>query len=245
MIMYTETMTFAERYAEYQKDIPELRADSRRFRATGGYKQVRAAGVQFPFQIIHECRTKSGNRYLVLSIFASRADAFGEPLEYAKAIIQTDEGMAMYTISMGNDREKGGFLFMPHVFKRYRQRMGFSYNSIDTIKTFIKRNMEFVYNEGYRRKSKKDDPKEIMLSCHDGAVFGRIDDQDDNCAILRTFISTETMQEGYKAQFDKEFDNCLDDNMKKLACKDPELAMQVSVCRRAGNDRKKSTEDRN
>lgn len=238
-------MTLGEMLAEYNKDLPEIRAEGRRFLISQGFKQARAKGVRFPYQIVHNFRTTRGNRYLIQTIFMSRRDAFRDDnCEFAKALIQTSEGLAMYTASMGADGKVGSFYFQPHLFRRYRERMALNYGELDVIRTFIKRNMEFVYQEGYRRKGHEDDDKEIMMSCQDGAIFGRIDDEDENSAVFRTFISSETMQKGYKASFDREFDKKSDESLKELLLTNPFIGERALIARQARKPAKKGKESR-
>jgi hypothetical protein len=55
-----------------------------------------------------------------------------------------------------------------------------------------------------------------MLSVADGALFGNRDPQDERRLIMRTFISDETMQEGYKARFKKAFANNISEGIAIL-----------------------------
>lgn len=209
--MLTETMTATEKFADMRKDWHDILNEDVRFRNNGGWKHARSAQAKYPIQIIHEWTSpKTHNRYLLQNVINSRREALnGSGSLMPRVMLTTAEGMAICMANMSDKSGKYSVLtFRPHLFKRYKERMGLTYNGIDLIRYFLKRNTFFVFNEEYRRS--KDNTTDVMITCLDGAVFGRFDESGEVEEIdLRTFISSETMQEGYKAKFNGEYEDCI------------------------------------
>ena len=209
--MITETMTATEKFADMRKDWNDILNENVRFRTNGGWKHARSAKAKYPMQIIHEWTSpKTHNRYLLQDVLNSRREALnGCGSLMVRAILTTADGMALCMQNMSDKSKKYSLLtFRPHLFKRYKERMGLTFDGIDIIRYFLKRNTFFVFNEEYRRS--KGNTTDVMITCYDGAVFGGFDESGEVEDIdLRTFISSETMQEGYKAKFNGEYEECV------------------------------------
>ena len=205
--MITTTMTPDEVLAQMLADREEIKRECVQYMAKGNCKEVRTAKT-FPLRYIHEYTATSVNRYLVMLTFNSRQDLFhfSAGLE-AAAVIDTERGKMLCAMILNfEDHRLHTFYFMPHLFKRYKERMGYKQDGIDLMRVFFKKNMDTVHMADYRRKS-KDDDTDIMLSCVDGAVFGYRHPLDRCSFVLMTFIANDTMQEGYKAKFNDLYNN--------------------------------------
>lgn len=214
--MITTTMTPKEVLEQMLLDRPEIQRESVRYMAQGKCKEARVAKV-FPLRYVHEYTATSGNHYMVMLTFNSRKDAFdlNAGLE-AAAVIDTEHGKMMCgTILNMEDRHVHTFYFMPHLFKRYKERMGYKQIGIDLMRVFFKRNADTVHMADYRRKS-KDDDSDVMLACVDGAVFGYRHPQDRQSFVLMTFIANDTMQDGYKAKFNDLYNNGVIDGFEEV-----------------------------
>ncbi|MBR1525187.1 MAG: hypothetical protein IJ640_00810 [Prevotella sp.] len=209
--MLTETMTAAEKFAEMRKDWRNILNEDIRFRNNGGWKCARSPKAKYPMQIIHEWTSPTThNRYLLQDVLNSRREALnGNGSLMVRALLTTAEGVALCMQNIADEKNKYSLLtFRPHLFKRYKERMGLKMDGIDLIRHFLKHNTFFVFNEDYRRS--EGNTTDVMITCYDGAVFGRYDESGEVDDIdLRTFISSETMQEGYKAKFNGEYESCI------------------------------------
>lgn len=214
--MITTTMTPDEVLKHILLDRPEIQRECVQYMAKGNCKEARTA-KKFPLRFIHEYTATSGNHYLVMLTFNSRQDLFhfSAGLE-AAAVIDTEHGKMMCgTILNMEDRHVHTFYFMPHLFKRYKERMGYKQDGIDLMRVFFKKNMDTVHMAEYRRKS-KDDDTDVMLSCVDGAVFGYRHPQDRHSFVLMTFIANDTMQGGYKAKFNEQYNGSVLDGYDEV-----------------------------
>ena len=141
--MITTTMTPKEVLEQMLLDRPEIQRESVRYMAQGKCKEARVAKV-FPLRYVHEYTATSGNHYIVMLTFNSRKDAFdfNAGLE-AAAVIDTEHGKMMCgTILNMEDRHVHTFYFMPRLFKRYKERMGYKQIGIDLMRVFFKRNAD-------------------------------------------------------------------------------------------------------
>lgn len=100
--------------------------------------------------------------------------------------------------------------FEPHLFKRYSERMGIDKHGIELIKDFFDHNAEFYRMDDFCRKGGNE--RDLMLTCHDGAVFG--ERLDENGVLLKTFIDTDSMggpRALLNAQYNELVEKCLKD----------------------------------
>lgn len=201
--MLVETMTSKEIMEEIRKDFKQLNELTRRFIENGGVRHLRRQGSKFPAYVIKVQRTSRGNRYICDFLFKRRDDVFkNNGMETRMALMETKEGLAGITVVYNGKYEQEILhLYRPHVFKRYKERMGLDLEGVELIKYFDKRNSDTILHDNYRHKE-GDIENDIMLTCQDGALFGTKSEADGCiCYTINTFIANDTMQDGYKAQF--------------------------------------------
>lgn len=225
MTMLIEQMTPQEMIDELHKDYDELRAINMRFLTTGGIKHLRRQGTKFPAFVTKEQRTKRGNRYMCIFQFRKRGDVFNlDGLETRIALLQTKEGLAGVSLAYsGKYQQEVVYLYRPHMFKRYKERMGLNLEGIDLIRYFEKRNIDSIIHDDYQHKE-GDIENDFMMTVYDGALFGTKREVDGRiCEVINTFIANDTMQEGYKSQFNSKHDQAVDNIENELeffGCKD-------------------------
>ena len=237
--MITETMTLSEKIREMLRDLEELKRESMKYIAKGGFKELRRQDAQFPAFRVLELTSSRMTNYLVMLTFKSRKDIFDpNPLLSFRAIIETKAGKMLMGLSLGgNENFVSAFFYTPHLLRRYRERMGYKQEGMDLMKIFCKRNTNFVLNNEYRRKSMKDH-KHVMLTCLDGAVFGYRMPEDPYSYVLSTFIANDTMQEGYKKRFNDKFDEAMKEGMEELGQLFPIMAEVPVVPRKKKTPKK-------
>ena len=216
-------MTPHEVLAQMDGDHDEVIRANYRYVMTGGCDQARKC-LRFPVYMMHEMKTSTGNRYIVMNVFDSKRDAMIHSYHSIyHAVVDTESGRVVISKKVATDGlgEDCVFYFMPHLFKRYKERIGFEFDGMQLIRTFLKRNEEFIYHENYRRS--KDNMDDVMYSCVDGAIFGTRHPQHKESIIFKTFISTETMQEGYKSEFSETFNESLISEAIRLHSTMPEM----------------------
>lgn len=217
--MILETMTPKEMMAEMHKDDKELHELNIRFLSKGGIKHLRRQGAKFPAYVMIEQHTKRGNRYLCDFLFRKRGDVFNfNGLESRMCLMQTKEGLAgTALVYSGKFNREALYIYRPHVFKRYKERMHLELDGIELIRYFDKRNCDTIFHDGYRHKE-GDIENDIMLTVQDGALFGTLSEVDDTiCYTLNTFIANDTMQEGYKSKFNSMHNQAVDEIRENLA----------------------------
>lgn len=205
--MILPNMTPQEMMKELHKDDDALRSVNMRFLTSGGIKHLRRQGANFPAYITREQRTSRGNRYLCQFLFRKRGDIFTlNGLETRLAIMETKDGLSgVSLVFSGKFNKEVVYVYRPHVYKRYKERMGLDLEGIELIRYFDKRNCDTIYNYDYIHKE-GDEENDFMLTIRDGALFGTIQEVDgEYCYIIKTFIANDTMQEGYKAQFNNRY----------------------------------------
>lgn len=219
-------MSPQETLIELVKDRRELLQHNRRYLAQGHCKQFRNA-TKFPVYQMHEVTTSTNNHYLLLNTFEDRAHVYQQnPMFEARAVVETGKGKAAVAIVSAPKAEHGlcVFYFMPHLFSRYRERMGLNIEGIELMRYMFKRNDDFLHHPKYRRKT-MDDDSDVMLSCYDGAVFGYRHPQDRNSVVLMTFVANDTMQEGYKSRFNKEYNDEVAERRREISFLMPNVVM--------------------
>jgi hypothetical protein len=203
-------MTPAEAYAELGRDWDELIKEHYRFIANGGWKNARRPNAHYPMSIMHEYMTKTNNRYLLANNIISRQEAvMGTTSLFVRALVNTEEGLCAYSQQFDKNGKHVLFVFRPHLFKRYRERMALKDNQ-DPIRTFFKRNSFYLLEEDYRRS--KGNTNDLMFTVQDGAVFGRADYSEEVGFVeMKTFVANDTMQDGYKSRFNEGYNDSMRD----------------------------------
>lgn len=211
--MLLPNMTPQEMKDELHKDFNQLYNINMQFLHTGGIKHLRRQGAKFPAYVMKEQRTQRGNRYLCLFYFRKRGDVFTlNATESRLALMETREGLSgVSMVWSGKYQQEVIYVYRPHVYRRYRERMGLDLEGIDLIRYFEKRNCDTIWHNDYVHKE-GDEQNDVMFTTLDGALFGTHQEIDGcHCFIIKTFIANDTMQEGYKAQFNDQHNQSIDE----------------------------------
>ena len=211
--MLVETMSPKEMMDELHKDYDFLYNNNIRFMENGGIKRLKKQYAKFPAYIMRDVKTTRGNRYLCNILFRKRGDVFKmKAIECRDAILQTKEGIATVAIVYsGKYRKEVLHIYRPHVFKRYKERMGLDMDGIELVKHFCLHNSDTIVHDDYKHKE-GDMEHDFMLTIYDGALFGTEKEVDGCvCYTVNTFIANETMQDGYKSRFNKRHNEAIDD----------------------------------
>ena len=209
--MYVETMTPDEIVEEFKKDYGNVLVKTIKcMLPSKEYKNIRRANFStFPVYLTYPIKTDRGNSYYVRIKFPDKKSVLKITLEEFNftpmPIIKTSYGGNSVNI-VTNDllhRNDKWILhtFRPHLFARFKERMG--YTNIDgmkLVKKFFDSNTTAITNSSYRET----DNNEVYVSCKDGCMLG-VRNESENVIHLdmKTFISNETMKEGYKSSFNQ------------------------------------------
>lgn len=185
---------------EFRLDYENIQDQLVRCRSSKQIRSLRRANARFPQSFSFDFRTDRGNRYIAVYTFSNRNEVFCKHFtECLVAIVTIPDGRyKSYTFGIGGD---DGMAFIcemaPHAYEQYADRMNLNVRGISLMKEFHRRNRFFVPAHDFERPGEEN---AIMYTCNDGAVFGRAEN-----GIVRffTFIASNTMQHGYKSQFDK------------------------------------------
>jgi hypothetical protein len=241
--MYVPTMNSDEMYAEFDKDYGELIYTlwykifpSKRIKA------MRREGQRFPAKLIFEHKTERNNTYLIDITFPTRKSVFvqhpGKLVSGYTAVISTNSGnMAIMFDQSGTvksvddegnvESEKVRIItqIMPHAFIRYKERKELDVDGIDIIKDFLKSNYDFQIRPRYHGT----DNNEICVICKDGGIFGEIEFAENTYKVIaKTFISNDTMQEGYKSEFNKDYNDFVDKNSESVTDKNLKKVLELN-----------------
>lgn len=211
--MLVETMTAKEMMDELHKDYDFLYDNNIHFIDSGGVRHLKRPYAKFPAYIRREVKTPRGNRYICNLLFKKRGDVFKlNALECRTAILQTHEGIATVALVYSVKYQKEIlYVYKPHVYTRYKERMGIDVDGIELIKYYEKRNIDTIVHDDYKHKE-GDIEHDIMLTVYDGALFGTSSEVDGCvCYTIKTFIANDTMQEGYKSKFNKRHNDVIDE----------------------------------
>lgn len=211
--MLVETMTAKEMMDELHKDYDYLYDKNIRFIDSGGIRHLKRPYAKFPAYVMREVKTPRGNRYICNLLFKKRGDVFKlNAFECRNAILQTQEGLATVALVYSVKHQKEVLhIYRPHVYKRYKERMGIDVDGIELIKHFEKRNIDTFVHDDYKHKE-GDVEHDVMMTVYDGALFGTMSEVDGClCYTIKTFIANDTMQEGYKSKFNKRHNDAIDE----------------------------------
>ena len=216
--MILETMAPQEMIDELHKDYDELYEKNIRFLDNGGIRNLRRQGAKFPAYVMKEQRTRRGNHYLCDFLFRKRGDVFSNKvIESRLCLMQTKEGLAGVSLVLsGKFKKEVLYIYRPHVFKRYKERMHLDLDGIELIRQFDLRNCDTIIHDGYKHKE-GDIENDVMMTITDGALFGTISEVDGAiCYTINTFIANDTMQEGYKSRFNRQHNAMVDQIKEEL-----------------------------
>ena len=228
--MILPDMTYEQMVDVFLQDWQLIRKEDQRYMVTTGYKIVRYKNATYPMQLIHVWTSpKTHQRYFIHEEFAKRSDTYnGNYRLTMKALVQTQYGLEMaHTVYQPEGECVNGLgliYYRAHLFNRYAERMNLTLRGEDLIRYFIKRNSLMIQEVDFRKGLQG----EVMMTCFDGACFGHTDD--NRMFNLKTFIASDTMQDGYKAQFNKEYDVSVTDGIKQAYYAGrPDLAYRMAV----------------
>jgi hypothetical protein len=195
-------MSTEEICREFEHDEVEVQVFIRKYLAMAAKRAL--GGKKYPAYLIQDFTSSRGNRYLVLMRFRDRRDLYDmTPQRAVRAVVSNDEGLWTVTrIFNGQAKRITVVKCRPHMYSRYRKRMGFKQEGTDLLKVFFKRSLDMVLQVDYKHKE-GDMERDVMFTVYDGAIFGQRDEQDPDSFTISTFISNETMQEGYKSKFNR------------------------------------------
>lgn len=164
---------------------------------------------------------ESKQRYLLNFRIPSKNEAYnGGHRFYYRAIINSQYGTEAANILLNRDTGiRYVIYFRAHVFQRYAERMGLTMVKDELIRYFTKRNPIMIEASEWRKEN------DCMMLCHDGACFGEVNESDKQRINLKTFIATDTMQEGtYRARLNGIYNAALYEAIWKQYLRDPEHA---------------------
>ena len=193
-----------------------------RFMADEGRRILRNKQTRFPCSLTKfMIAPESHQRYLLNFRIASKNEAYeGGHRFYFRAIINTHYGTEAANILVSREKDIRYIVYLrSHLFQRYAERMGLTMQRDELIRYFTKRNPMMIEASEWRKES------DCMMLCHDGACFGEISEKDQTFIDLKTFIATETMEDGtYRGRLNKIFDDALCGALWERYLQDPEHA---------------------
>ena len=164
---------------------------------------------------------ESHQRYLINFRIARRQEAYkGISRYYVRAIIPTEHGTEAANILYQQRTDTMQIVyFQAHLFKRYAERMRLNVHGDDIIRIFTKRNPVMVEATEWRKE------QDCMMLCYDGACFGETPKDDPNMFRMKTFIATDTMQDGtYRSKLNEAFNGAMCEFYWEQYFHDPEMA---------------------
>lgn len=220
--MILPDMTSEQMLKVMDSDRDAIHRFADQFMACEGKRILRSRHTVFPFTLTKFFTApESKQRYLLNFRIATKREAYGEAHRfYFRAIINTWYGTEAANIiyDRKNDTRFVAY-FRSHLFQRYAERMGLTMPKDELIRYFTKRNPTMIEASEWRKEN------DCMMLCHDGACFGEVNESDPYLINLKTFIATDTMQDGsYRARLNGEFDKALCGALWEQYLQDPEHA---------------------
>lgn len=201
--MFTWTMSWPERQAEYLRDIQVF--DGRRPYVEAALKKrlKHKNGITFPYTEVMEVTTKYHNRYLWFMKFPDKKAL--KQFSYQEmmfALIQGARGLYVY----GCFDHRTPYLtcraimFAPHFFSRYAKRTHQTFPDImECRKTFLSRNFPCVVNKGIKTDDEGKTEYTAFAPCPEGVGLGNYDAEYKRCVLFKTFI-THNMLKGTQTE---------------------------------------------
>ena len=134
--MIVDSMTHEEVYQELERD----RENISRWWAhqQEGRRRALLKCKTFPVHVWQEYTSPRKNKYLFYTRILDKR--MKRILTCICAVRRTSEGMTLYTTWLGHQKMISPMVLLPHVWKRYRERMGLDLSGIDLFKHYFQRN---------------------------------------------------------------------------------------------------------
>lgn len=191
-------MTHEEVYAELARDR-EAVTTWWRHRL---YDQRRRAlkCQQFPYYIWREYTSARKNRYLFFSrVFDKRMKTI---LTGIAVIRHTSDGMTVYTTWLGDQKLITPMVMLPHMWKRYAERVKVQKHGIELIKHYFLNNTHGKDSDNQKivgRSVRWNGEDHLSCCVPDGVLLGQ---QHGELYIVRTFITYEMTTGMQQAEFE-------------------------------------------
>ena len=198
--MIVESMTHAEVYKELER---EREAVTTWWRCNLANQRRRVLkNTHFPLNLWFDYTSARKNRYLFFTrLFDKKMKRILTGIAVPRMM---KDGMYVYTSWLADHKLIFPMVLMPHMFKRYSERVGVEKSGIDLVKHYFIHNShgKDTRNNRVMAKSVRWNGEDHQACCvNDGVLLGQVV---DGIYIVRTFI-TYDMCGGLQQQ---EFENC-------------------------------------
>ena len=207
--MIVPSMTYEEIVKAFRKDIEasENKIDS--FVSNFASLTLKRSRNAFPFSKTYEYVTWQKN-LLFITIIATKRSDWKDPQFSIAGAFHTDEGIhGIYlgVLSTGNTLMKGSYIFLPHFFKRYRERVlqDDTLTSKEVLKTFFSRNLSITavemsesFSKTYQ-KYEKDGVPQYAGKMKDGNCF--MEHITPSICVVKTIITDDMLYESQEDVF--------------------------------------------
>lgn len=198
--MIVESMTHAEVYKELER---EREAVTTWWRCNLANQRRRVLkSTHFPLNLWFDYTSARKNRYLFFTrLFDKKMKRILTGIAVPRL---TKDGLYVYTSWLADHKLIFPMVLMPHMFKRYSERVGVEKSGIDLVKHYFIHNShgKDTRNNRVMAKSVRWNGEDHQACCvNDGVLLGQVV---DGIYIVRTFI-TYDMCGGLQQQ---EFENC-------------------------------------
>lgn len=192
---------------EMQADRREIEAAMKLAVRAKFMREYREGRLKMPCSrfIEHTCRSR--NHYLVRMKFV-KEDDLRSPMYAPICLFDSDMGKKAVEMTSSTSEIFCAIEYEPHVFKRYKERMGLDLDGIKLMKHFFQRNTTMFLADGKRKGGTEAD---IMIVMKEGCLFG--EQVNEIGIVAKTFISKETLI-GYRGMECEKY-NSLIDSMKQ------------------------------
>ena len=198
--MIGESMTHAEVYKELER---EREAVTTWWRCNLANQRRRVLkSTHFPLNLWFDYTSARKNRYLFFTrLFDKKMKRILTGIAVPRL---TKDGLYVYTSWLADHKLIFPMVLMPHMFKRYSERVGVEKSGIDLVKHYFIHNShgKDTRNNRVMAKSVRWNGEDHQACCvNDGVLLGQVV---DGIFIVRTFITYE-MTSGMQQE---EFDRC-------------------------------------
>lgn len=187
--MIVSTMNIKEVKHEFLKDYPNV--VEHLYNKTNDYRRRVLKKTIFPYNRESEIITKRKNRWLIYQQSDNRKEFHFK--EKSKFIcVAEDKGLTAFEMYSYDDFFV--MKYIPHFFRRYRERLNMSEKDLDLIRTYFRRNKTYLMASDKLLLS-GNTKAEIALFVNDGVALGNLE---NGFVTFKTFISTKTFNKTHK-----------------------------------------------
>ncbi len=192
--MLVSSMTPNEIYDEIMADIPNMLSFLQ-------YKQPKFRKVVlrsqlFPVNVYSMVTTSRKNNWLLLFSAKSKKDVSGDIHFYSLCIQETSAGKSAI-IRQVTQGEPSLFIYSPHFFHRYAERMKLELSGIPLIRNFFENN-----NNSYIKKRIINGKEELTATFEEGVGFCvQLENCTHLCFVMKTFINYDMKKTDQEAGF--------------------------------------------